>query len=166
MEFDLGSQESMNVPLWIYIGFQQDQQDSQKLKNDAFCRLNVTSCQCIFGNKKHPESCILLNYDDDDYFQAYGQIKEVFRALTKDDILQPYISDNDFRSSNVRVDVLGYNLFVFDKRYQQNFTASQPVKVEFKFDRVDPNDVNGHVLLLTLKLVGISSGGQRHFDLI
>ena len=40
----------------------------------------------------------LLNYDDDDYNQGYGQIKEALKALTKDDILQPYISDNDFRS--------------------------------------------------------------------
>ena len=45
---------------------------------------------------------------------------------------------------------VGYNLYVFDIRYQRNFTASQPIKVE----------------VLTNKLVGISSDGQRYFDLI
>ena len=36
--FDLGSQESMNVPIWIIIGFQQrDRQDYQKLNHDTFC---------------------------------------------------------------------------------------------------------------------------------
>ena len=165
--FELGSQENMNIPIWIIIGFQQrDREDTQNLNNDTFCRLPVVSAQCIIGTEKYPDAGILLNYDDDDYSQAYGQIKEAFKALTKDNILQPYISDDDFRSSNVRVDDVGYNLYVFDIRYQKNFTASQPIKVEFKFDGVVPNDINGYALVLTNKLISISSDGNRHFDLI
>ena len=35
--FELGSHENMNVPIWIIIGFQQrDRQDSQNLNNDTF----------------------------------------------------------------------------------------------------------------------------------
>ena len=46
--FELGSHENMNVPIWIIIGFQQrDRQDSQNLNNDTFCRLPVVSAQCI-----------------------------------------------------------------------------------------------------------------------
>ena len=165
--FELGSQESMNVPIWIIIRFQQrDKQDSQNLKNETFCRLPVVSSQCIIGTEKYPDAGILTNYEDDEYSQGYSQIKEAFRASTKDDILQPYISDDDFGSSNVRVDDVGYNLYVFDIRYQKSYTASQPIKVEFKFDGVVPNDINGYALALTNKLVSISSDGQRHFDLI
>ena len=81
MEFELGSQENINDPIWIIIGFQQrDNQDSQNWKNDVFCRLPVTSCQCIIGTEKYPDGGILLNYDDDDYSQVYGQTKEAFRA--------------------------------------------------------------------------------------
>ena len=40
-------------------------------------------------------------YDDAYYFPGYGQIKEVFRAVTKDGILEPFISDQDFRLTNV-----------------------------------------------------------------
>ena len=90
--FELGSQENMKVPIWTIIGFQQqDRQDSQNLNNDTFCRLPVVSAQCIIGTEKYPDTGILLNYDDDDYSQGYHQIKEAFRALTKDDILQPYL---------------------------------------------------------------------------
>ena len=165
--FELGSQENMNVPIWIIIGFQQrDRQDSQNLNKDTFCRLPVVSAQCIIGTEKYPDSGILLNFDDDDYSHGYHQIKEVFRALTKDEILQPYISDDNFRTSNAAANDIGYNLYVFDIRYQKNFTNSQPIKVEFKFDGVVPNDINGYALVLTNKLVSISSEGQRHFDLI
>ena len=128
--FELGSQEGMNVPIWIIIGFQQqDRQDSQNLNNDAFCRLPVVSAQCIMGTEKYPDAGVSLNYDDDDYGEGYHQIKEAFKASTKDDILQPYISEEDFRTSNDRAADVGYNLFVFDIRYQKNYTASQPIKV-------------------------------------
>ena len=165
--FELGSHENMNVPIWIIIGFQQrDRQDIQNLNNDTFCRLPVVSAQCIIGTEKYPDAAILLNYDDDDYSQGYHQIKEAFRALTKDDILQPYISEADCRRSNVAANDIGYNLYIFDIRYQENFTNSQPIKVEFKFEGLVPNDINGYALVLTNKLVSVSSDGQRHFDLI
>ena len=164
--FELGSHENMNVPIWIIIGFQQrDRRSSQNLNNDTFCRLPVVSAQCIIGTENFPDAGILLNYDDDDYSQVYHQIKEAFRALTKDDILQPYISEADFRRSNVAANDIGYNLYVFDIRYQKTFPNSQPIKVEIKFEGVVPNDINGYALVLTNKLVSVSSDGQRHFDL-
>ena len=121
--FELGSQENMNVPIWINLGFQQqDRQDSRNLNNDTFCRLPVVSAQCVIGTEKYPDVDILLNYDDDDYSQGYIQIKEAFEAVTKDDVLQLYLSEQDFRTSNVRANDVGYNLYLFDIRYQKNFT--------------------------------------------
>ena len=108
----------------------------------------------------------MLNYDDDVYAQGNSQIKEAFRALTKENILQRYLSDDDFRSSKVRADDVGYNLYVFDISYQKNFTNSQPIKVELKFDGVVPNDINGYASVLTNRLISISSDGQLQFDLI
>ena len=104
----MGIQENMNVPIWLIIGFQQqDRQDSQNLKNDSFCRLPVVSVQCVIGMEKYPDARILSNYNDDDYAQGYHQIKPVFKALTKDNIIQPYISEEDFRSSNAVVNDVG-----------------------------------------------------------
>ena len=166
-KFEIGSQENMNVPLWIVIGFQQtDRHDSQKLKNNTLCGLPNTSAQCIIGTEKNLDAGIFLNYDDDDYSQASGKIKQTFRALTKDDILQPYLSDHNFRSSNIRANDVGYKFYVFDIKYQQNCTASQPSKVKIKFAGVNPHDINGYALVLTKKLVSKYSDGQRRFDFI
>ena len=107
----------------------------------------------------------MLNYNDDDYSQGYSQIKEAFRALSKDNIPEPYISDNDFSSTNIGNNI-GVNLYVFDIRYQKFFESAQRIKVEFKFDGVIPVGIYGYALVLTNKLVSISSDGQRHFDLI
>ena len=51
--------------------------------------------------------------------KGYGLIKEGFRDPTKDDIINPYISDNDFRSSLNGKDI-GYILHVFDIGYHRN----------------------------------------------
>ena len=115
--FELGTQEGINIPIWIFVVFQQnDRQHDQNLNNDTFVRLPVISAQVVTGTERYPDSGILLNYDDDDYSRGYGQIKEAFKTLTKDNILHPYISEDDFRSSNEGNNI-GYNIYAFDIRY-------------------------------------------------
>ena len=144
-----------------FVVFQQmDRQNEQNLNNDTFVILPVTSAQVVIGTERYTDTAILLNYNDDDYSQGYGQTKEAFKALTKDDILQPYKSEDDFRSSNDG-DTLGYNIHAFDIRYQKNFESGQPVKVEFIFDGVVPGGIHGYDLVLTNRLMSISSDGQR-----
>ena len=112
-----------------------------------------------------PDTAIFLNYDDNEYNQGYGQIKEAFNALTKGNILQPYISGHDFRSSNDDNDI-GYNLYVFGIQYWKNLESAQPIGVEFKISEIFPTGIYGYALVLTNKLVRISWDDQRHFDLI
>ena len=163
--FELGTQEGNNVPIWLFVAFQQNiRQNDQDLNNDTFCRLLVASAQCIIGTEKYSDSGILLNYYDDDYSQGYGQIREALKALTKDNILQPCISEHHFRSPNDDNDI-GYNIHAFDIRYQKKFESSQPIKVEFECDGVIPAGIYGYALVLTNKLISISSDGQRMFDL-
>ena len=127
--FELGTQEGINVPIWVYLAFQQiDRQKNQNLNNDTFFRMPVSSAQCIIGTEKYPDSATLLNYDDDDYSQGYGGIKEAFKALTKDNILQLYISEDDFRS-DINGDNIGYNMHIFDIRYQKSYQSGQSVKI-------------------------------------
>ena len=112
--FEMGSQGSMNVPIWTFVGFQQrDRQDTQKLKNDAFFRLAVISAQCIFVTENYPDTGIILNFGDDDYCQGYRQTKEIFRAITKDDIFQLFISHHDYRTELMML-VIFYILSIYD----------------------------------------------------
>ena len=124
--FELVTQEGITIPIWIIIGFQQrDTQDSQNLNNDTFFNPPVTPTQCTIGTEKHPDFGILLNCEDHDYSHGYGQIEGAFRPLTKDDILNPFMSGNDCRSTDISDD-FGYNLRVFDLEYQKNLEFAQP----------------------------------------
>ena len=139
--FGLGTQEGINVPLWIYVVFQQnDRENDQILNNNTFVRLPITSTQVIIGTEKYSDNVILINYDDDDFSEGYGQIKEAFEVITKDDILQPYLTEDDLRSS-FDGDAIGYNIHAFDVRYQKNFESAQTIKIEFKFGGVIPDGI-------------------------
>ena len=48
--FELGTQEGINIPMWIFVGYQQnDRQHDQNLNNDTFVRLPGISAQVIIG---------------------------------------------------------------------------------------------------------------------
>ena len=94
---------------------------------DTFYTTRVLSAQCIIGTENSPDSAILLNFKDDDYSQGYVQIKGAFQALTQDDILQPFISEHDFRSSNDG-DFVGHDFYAFEIRYQKIFESAQAIK--------------------------------------
>ena len=141
-----------------------ERHNSQNINNNTFYRLPVTSAHVVIGKERYPDKSLLLNYAHDIYCQGYGKIKEAFRALTKDDILQPYISEDDFGSSTGG-DNFGYNEHSCDIRYQKNFENAQPANVEFKFHGIIPAGVNRYALVLKNRLASISSDGQRMFDL-
>ena len=144
---------------------ESDREHDQNSNNDTFCRLPIVSAQCIIGIEKYLDSAMLLRYNDDDYSQGYGQTEEYFKALTEDDLLQPYISEHDFRPSNDGNNI-GYNIHVFDKRYQKIFDSAQPIKMYIKFSEINLAGIYGYALVLTSKLVSINSDGQRMFDLL
>ena len=75
--FELNSQESMNVPIWNIVGFQQ--RDRQNLNNDTLCRLRVNA-YTVIETEKNLDAGIIKNYDDDVYSQGNAQIIETFRA--------------------------------------------------------------------------------------
>ena len=144
--FRLLNWEHMKVIIFQYglllVFNKKIRQDSQNLNNDTFYEPPVTDAQSGISTGKYPNSAILLNYNDDDYSQGYGQIEENFRALTKDYMLKPYISEHDFRSTN-NSDDNGYNLYVCDIRYQKILENAQKIKVEFSFSEIFRAGRNG-----------------------
>ena len=57
-------------------------------------------------------------------------------------------------------------LYIFLLNGIEKLTAAQPINVELKVEGVVPADRIADSLVRTNKLIAISSGGQRRFDLI
>ena len=86
-------------------------------------------------------------------------------------ILQPKLSDQDFKSTNVKAvgkddSSVAYNFYVSHIRYRKEFSEAQPINIEFNFDGVVPAVVNEYAISLTNIMISNSSDGQRQWDLI
>ena len=57
--FEMGTQKSFKVPIWVYVAFQHmDRQNDQNLNNDTFVRLPVISAQVVIGTERYPDTAI------------------------------------------------------------------------------------------------------------
>ena len=98
-------QESNNMPAWILVRFQLGNRlESNKRNDGTLSRPAVTNGQCTFGTQQDPDASIIKNFDDDNCSDGHVQLKESFKALRKNDIVQPQNSDHDFRFSNRDID--------------------------------------------------------------
>ena len=124
--------------------------------------------QCIIGSEKFTDAGRACNYAIDKKSQAYGEIVSCFRHLAKDNILQPFITQKDFITIYYPDANPGYNLYAFDIHHHQDYSSAQLNKVRFDFRPAIPVStiLIGYALLLTNKLVSVSSDGQRQFDLV
>ena len=68
--FEIGTQEGLNVSVWILMGFQQSERPDSKLLNNGWFVLwtsSINGSMHYWNRTKHPDSGIILNGDDDDY---------------------------------------------------------------------------------------------------
>ena len=168
--FELGIGDGIDILIYVIVGFmQRDQFNQQHQKNDTLYKPGVVDAQCIIGSEKFPDAGFICNYSIDKYSQAYGKIVSRFRPLAKDNIVQPYITQKDFKTSNKYPDGNpGYEVYVFDKRHHQDYSSAHPINVKFDFRPAvtAATKLIGCVLVLTNKLISVSSDGQKQYDLI
>ena len=157
--FELGS-AGESCPTFVIVGFQaRNKIDSQVHDNAVFDRLPISNAVCKIGSEKYPDDGIECDYDRDKYDQAYSEIENFYHLNSETNLLNPFIDLHKFRTN--------YPLFVFDLSKQKDQIASQPIRLEFKFNAaIDVADYIAYALVLTPKLISISSDGQRHFALI
>ena len=99
--FELGVGNGIDIAICIIVGFmQRDQFNQQHRNNDTLYRQSVVNAQPILGSEKYTDAGNNCGYAIAKHSPAYGKVVSCFRHLAKDDILQPFITQKDFVSSN------------------------------------------------------------------
>ena len=161
--FEVGIENSKNIPSWIIIGFMADEKFDSQLhdNNNIFDWLPISQAVCRIGSERYPGNYINLNYPRNNFHEAYYQIENFFPKHSEDRIMKPFIGPNSFRRF--------YNLYVFEINNQKDHIAAQPKTIDFKFYNArgfDVGDYTAFALVLTNRLISISSDGKRMFDII
>ena len=149
-----------STPTFVIVAFQaRNKIDSQTHDNALFDRLPISNAVCKIGSEKYPDDGIECDYDRDKYDQAYSEIENFYLLKSETNLLNPFIDLHKVRTN--------YNFYVFDLSKQKDNIASQPIRLEFRFNAaIDVAEYIAYALVLTPKLISISSDGQRHFDLL
>ena len=157
--FELGN-SGESTPTFVIVGFQaRNKVDSQTHDNAIFDRSPISNAVCKIGSEKYPDDGIECDYDRDKYDQAYSEIENFYLLKSETNLLNPFINLHKFRTN--------FNFYVFDLSKQKDPIGSQPIRLEFKFNAaINVADYIAYALVLTPKLISISSDGQRHFDLL
>ena len=168
--FEFGVEDGIEIPIYVIVGFmQRDQFNEHYHNNDSFYRQSVVIAQCSIGSEKFPDAGINCRYAIDKYSQAYGEVVSCFEHLAEDNLLQIYITQKDFKTSDNYPDGKpGCNIYVLDVRHHQDFSSARPIKIGFDFRPAVPaaTSLFDCALLLTKKLVSVSSDGQKQVDLV
>ena len=119
-----------------------------------FDQIPISNAVCKIGSERYSDDGIECDYDRDKYDQAYSEIENFYQLKSETNLLNTFIDLHNFRRS--------FNFYVFVLSKQKDHIASQPIKLEFIFSAAFAvADYVTYALVLTPKLKGISSDGQR-----
>ena len=159
---EIGTESGTDVPIYLIVGFQSTNKFNadQAHSNGIFDRLDVTEASCHIGTTRYPDTEYSIDFDRNKYNDAYNEVRRFYKDYIKGEG-SPYITFKEFKEI--------YNLWVFDLRAQKQNPSAQPIKVNFTF-RAGFNATAGNyqaiALVLTQKIVSVSSDGQRQFDIL
>ena len=109
---------------------------------------------------KYPDNEFQVDFNRNKYNEPYNEIRRFYKDYIKGEGA-PYITFKDFKEL--------YNLWVFDLRAQKENPSAQPIRVNFKFRAGFDHTANNYqavALVLTQKIISVSSDGQRQFDIL
>ena len=160
--FELGVEAGMQLPIYVIVGFQSADRlgPAQTQNNGVFDQLPIIEAYCKIGSVKYPDESINLDYLRNDYDDGYNEVLKFFREYVGEQTVTPYITFQDFKEK--------YNLYLFDLRNQRDHIASQQVTATFKFvagDDVVAENYTAFALVLTNRVINITSDGSRQFDI-
>ena len=159
---EIGVESGNNVPIYVIVGFQSAARagPNQEQNNAMFDRLDVIEASCNVGTVRYPEHEYQVDFERNKYNEPYNENRRFYKDYIKGEG-SPYKTFKDFKEL--------YNLWVFDLRAQKDNPSAQPIQVNFKFragcDAVVAN-YQATALVLTQKIISVSSDGARQFDII
>ena len=160
--FEIGVESGTDIPICVIVGFQSAARTGpdQTQNNAIFERPDVIEASCNVGSVKDPDNEFQKDFNRNKNNEPYNEIRQFYKDYIKGEG-SPYITFKEFKEL--------YNLYVFDLRAQKHIPAAQLIGVNFKYraayDAV-ANNYQAVALVLTQKMISVSSDGQRMFDVI
>lgn len=155
-EWMINRSAGIEKPRWIIVGFQTSKNRTQEQNPAVFDHINITNASVSLNGEKYPADDTGINFVRNDYVDFCDMADEFKRE---------YYEFNNL-IGGTQMDMLSYKklfpLMVFDVRHQSERVRSNvmTMKLDFKFSQNVPADTIMHVVILSDRVMKLTSDGQ------
>ena len=154
-EIDIGSAQQVNSPKYLITAHQTAARlnaPDKGLNISIFDNLNVRKHFVEIDSIRYPRDSVLINYNENDYFDQYKDLKLFYKEYVGEELLNPFVSYPDMKDK--------YPIQVIDLRFQSDHITPKKIQL-FEEYRENPNSARLYVILIRRREIELISDGNK-----
>ena len=155
VQADIGSTQQVSSPKYLVCAHQTQNRKgaSNKSNNIAiFDNADLRKYHVEIDGQRYPRDSLFINYEENDYFEQYKDIKLFFKEYIGEPILNPFISYPDMKTK--------YLIGIIDLRHQPDHITLKKIQL-FQECGANPNNARLFLTLITRREIEFLSYGSK-----
>ena len=158
-QLDIGSSQNVQSPKYL-IGAHQtkDRIDAPiSSKNVAiFDNLDLRKYYIEIDGQRYPRDSSLMNYEQNDYFEQYKDLKLFFKEYIGEQLMSPFISYPDMKTK--------YPIEIIDLRHQSDHITPKKIQLFLEYGG-DPENARFFLILIRRREIELISDGNKLIEI-
>ena len=158
-QMDIGTSQHVNSPKYL-IGAHQTRiraDTANKNNNIAiFDNLNLQKYYVEIDSVRYPRDNVLINYEQNDYFEQYKDLKLFFKEYIGEELMSPFISYPDMKTK--------YPIQIVDLRHQPDHISPKKIQL-FQEYSADPDNAKFYLIVIRRREIELISDGNKLIEI-
>ena len=154
-QLDIGTSQHVNSPKYL-IGAHQTRTraDTANQNNNIaiFDNLNLQKYYVEIDSVRYPRDSVLVNYEENDFIEAYKDLKFFFKEYIGEELMSRFISYPDMKTK--------YPIQIIDLRHQTDHITSKKIQL-FQEYSADPENVKFYLVVIRRREIELISDGNK-----
>ena len=156
---DFGSEQQGNSPEFFISAHQTKERIDVPINNKnvaIFDHLDLRKHYAEIDSARYPPDSLLMNYEENDYFEQYKNVKLVFEEYVGEPMFNRFISYPDIKTK--------YPIGIIDLRRQPDHTAPKQTQ-SCKEDGTNPDNARLFLLLIRRREIELIGNGNKFLEI-
>ena len=152
---DIGTCQHVNSPKYLIGAHQTRTRSDTANKNNNIAIIDNLNLQKYFveiGSVRYPRASVLVNYEQNDYYESYKDLKLYFREYICEQLMSPFISYPDLKTK--------YLIEIIDLRHQPDHISPKKIQL-FQEYSADPENAKIYLILIRRREIELISDGKK-----
>ena len=158
-QLDIGSSQNVQSPKYLIGAHQLRTRPDTANKNNniaIFDHLNLKKYYVKIDGIGHPRDSVLLNFDQNEYFEQYEDLKLFFKEYIGEQLMTPFTSYTDMKTN--------YPIEVIDLRHQSDHMTPKKIQLFVEYD-AGPENARFYLILIRRREIELISDGNKLIEI-